>query len=174
MREIAASKIPVVTGIGHEIDETLADLVSDIRGSTPSNVAEILTPDRKIERRKILDNMKKARVNLLDKIEHSLGANREKVEMMRRGILTKYVEPVLSMCVDKIQKCTTRFKDELNFLNNEVKQKIKLLEALNPENVLRQGYAIISGKIDPGIVVKITTITQEIEAEVKKVKERKK
>ena len=55
-----------------------------------------------------------------------------------------------------------------------VQQKIKLLDALNPEKVLRQGYAILSGKISPGNVVKITTYREEIDAEIKKVKERKK
>jgi hypothetical protein len=43
---------------------------------------------------------------------------------------------------------------------------------LNPEKVLEQGYAILSGKISPGNVVKITTFKNEIEAEIKSIKER--
>src|SRR5690606_11706111 len=42
--EIASSKVPVVTGIGHEVDFTIADFVGDYRGATPSQAAEIVIP----------------------------------------------------------------------------------------------------------------------------------
>ena len=54
-----------------------------------------------------------------------------------------------------------------------LQQKLKILEALNPEKVLRQGYAILSGKISPGSFLKITTMKQEIKAEIKEIHERK-
>src|SRR5207244_3883473 len=43
---IFQSKIPVVSAIGHEIDVTVADLVADVRASTPSHAAELVVPDR--------------------------------------------------------------------------------------------------------------------------------
>ncbi len=46
-RAIAASRVPVVTGIGHEIDTTIADLVADVRAATPSNAAEISVPQHR-------------------------------------------------------------------------------------------------------------------------------
>ncbi|MBR2997033.1 exodeoxyribonuclease VII large subunit [Candidatus Saccharibacteria bacterium] len=127
-RKIAASKIPVITGIGHEVDISLADLAADIRASTPSNVAELLTPDRAAQIREI--------DNLTDNIY--------------REIITR-----------------------IDNLASQVDHQKHLLELLNPDKVLKRGYAIISGKIAVGNIVKITTHTQNIKAEIKEVKNAK-
>ena len=151
VRTIAASRIPVITGIGHEVDESLADLAADVRASTPSNAAEMLTKDRAEEKEKLIKMMNRAEQVILQKIEQVKDQNREKIK--------KYLSVI---------------NEKLISAENMIKQKVKLLEALNPEKVLSQGYAILSGKISPGSVVKITTFKQEIEAQIKDIKERKK
>lgn len=150
VRAIAASKIPVITGIGHEVDESLCDLVADVRASTPSNAAEMLTPDKKAIIANVDTSVARVKNIILDKIESALNGSSEKISRAEREI-----------------------KHKIENFSSELKQKIKVLEAMNPEKVLKQGYAIISGKISPGNVVKITTFKQEIEAEIKEMYERK-
>ncbi len=149
VREIAASKIPVITGIGHEVDESLSDLAADLRGSTPSNVAQMLTRDKKTEVTKINENIMRVSNILQDKIRQAEDSINDSIKELRQKIIL-----------------------EIDAINSKLESSIKILEALNPEKVLRQGYAILSGKVSPGNVVKITTEKQEIKAEIKDVKSR--
>ena len=173
VREIAASKIPVITGIGHDRDESLSDLAADVRALTPSNAAEILTNDRAEEKTKLSRVMEKTRQILLQNVETARQENRSKVGSISRGLLTKYIEPMSQANQEKMKKVAQLIRTEFEKIYTELLHKEKLLETLNPEKVLRQGYAIISGKISPGNVVKITTLKQEINAEIKEIYERK-
>ena len=65
-------------------------------------------------------------------------------------------------------------EDEIGLIENDLLQKQRMLEALNPEKILRQGYAIVSGDLKVGGVVKITTFEAEAEAEIRKIREEKK
>lgn len=148
-RKIAASKIPVLTGIGHEIDESLADLVADLRASTPSNAAEMLTPDRKAESARIRDNLASAAKYLIHYFETINATNQSQIKTAHDKILAR-----------------------IENTSNSLKNTKKLLDSLNPENVLKQGYSIVTGNFSPGSTVNITTHKQLIEAEVKNVHNR--
>ncbi|MBR2543366.1 exodeoxyribonuclease VII large subunit [Candidatus Saccharibacteria bacterium] len=149
VRAIASSKIPVVTGIGHEVDESLADLAADLCASTPSNVAEILTPDKKEAKRRVYEVVERFGKTLVERIESEKNNVEDKILRTKESILTK---------VDEYQR----------FLESQM----KILIAHDPEKVLKQGYAILDGKISLGNVVKITTFEKEIKAEIKEIYER--
>ena len=173
VREIAGSRITVITGIGHEIDDSLADLAADVRASTPSNAAEILTHDRTEELVKLSRLMNRVTQATFSQIEQAKSNNFEKIQKISRGLVAKYIEPVLMANSTKMTQMLQKIQGEMQKMQQNIQNKIRLLEVLNPEKVLAQGYAILSGKISPGNVVKITTFKNEIEAEIKKIKERK-
>ena len=172
VREIAASRIPVITGVGHEIDETLADLAADIRASTPSNAAEMLSKDRRAVARDTVTKVVNLRRVIIEKAKMEQFENRQKVERISEGLIGKYIAPMERENREKMQKIMQKIQDELRRYENDLAHQRKVLEVLNPEKVLSQGYAILAGKLSPGNVVKITTFTKEIKAEVKEVHER--
>jgi exodeoxyribonuclease VII large subunit len=172
VREIAASKIPVITGIGHEVDESLADLAADVRASTPSNAAEMLTRDKAEEQEKIGRLMGRARQAIFLEAQRALEQNRSKVFDVSNGLMRRYIEPSLKENREKMKGVLEIIRAELDRKLEKLSHQKTLVSALNPEKVLKQGYAILSGKISPGNVVKITTFKNEIEAEIKSIKER--
>lgn len=149
VRAISASKIPVVTGIGHEIDVSLSDLAADVVGSTPSNVAQLLSKDKTAEILHLKEKVLTLKTNLIEKINRQIDENGSQI-------------------ISVADRTIERIVLELTHLE----EKAKVLNALNPESVLKQGYAILSGNLSPGNVVQITTFDKIIETEVKNVRKR--
>ena len=149
VRAIAASKIPVITGIGHEVDESLCDLAADVVASTPSNAAQMLSRDR----REVILNIRSdiARINNLFNTE---------------------VEKQISAVRDDVLRVGVDLTTKLDALNDEIMAQQKILEQLNPEKVLERGYALIKGEIAIDNVVNITTSKQEVKAKITEIKER--
>ena len=146
VRAVANSRVPIITGIGHEIDQSLCDLAADFAASTPSNVAQILTPNKFDEMRFLRSKILRTNDLLLSKIAELKKYNREKNQEIRDRILQNILD----------QK-------------REIQAKKRILESYNPQNILAKGYALISGEIATGKEITIKTIDKTITAEVKNV-----
>ena len=151
VRAVAASKIPIVTGIGHEIDQSLTDMAADLQASTPSNAAELISKDKRDIEWGIESNISSIARTISNRADFELKRVDEQFEH-----LTKFI------------------KEKINFIYNTLLQRVKILEGLNPEKILENGYAILSGKISPGSVVEITTHDKIINAEIKEIHDRTK
>ena len=150
VRAIAASKIPVITGIGHEVDESLSDLAADVIASTPSNAAQMLTKDKKAEIRNLHDNISRIYTQICSRID--LLSNDAKLKTL---------------------SISSRILSVIEGLEGRIKSTESILKSLNPENVLKNGYAILRGKVEIGSEIEITTHDKDIAAKVTNVRERK-
>jgi len=90
-RTIAASKIPVISAVGHEVDFTIADFVADVRAATPSNAAELVVK----EKRAIVESLGDLEVRLRRGMRRTLAAHRERLERSQgRRVLTDPARPL--------------------------------------------------------------------------------
>ncbi len=121
-RAIAACPIPVIAGVGHEIDVTIADLVADFRAPTPSVAAETAVPDRAVLVR-YLDDLG---LRMPAAIRQLLAERRGEVMLQRTGL-------------ERAIRDVVRRKGE------RMRQAAGKLEALSPLASLRRGYAVPLG-----------------------------
>ena len=125
-RAIAASRIPTIVAIGHEVDISLAELAADQRASTPSNAAQLLVPDR----RHALERLRETQA--------SLGSS------LQRSVTDAYTH--LHVQVDGLTHMTDQF---LQRVGQDLTLHSQVLAALNPAVALQRGYAIIRAGNQP-------------------------
>lgn len=145
-KEIFKSKIPIISAVGHEVDFTISDLVSDFRAATPSQAAEIAVPLESDILKTIKDLESKINKSILDVLFYE----KEKLNNYKRLLNANSPEVILSNSYLEIDRIAEKTRNiVLNRLEKE-KLKIKslndLLEAHNPLNVLKKGYTIIEDK----------------------------
>jgi exodeoxyribonuclease VII large subunit len=151
-RAIAASRVPVVTGVGHETDFTIADFVADRRAPTPSAAAEIVTPDRgelaldvAALRRGLADYMIQRLQILrgdLDDLQHRLGL------ASPRGALANARQRL----DDLLQRAEVVIHHKLELHRAGLVGMLHTLAAVGPASVLTRGYAIVKRLADDHVV----------------------
>lgn len=155
VRAIATSRIPVLTGIGHEVDESLADLAADVRASTPSNAAEILVPDRSA-----------MHIHLMN---------------IKTQIQREFNHQITTVCDKIYHQMNNSFQEiqhRINLKLQSLSETVRILHSFDPNAVLRRGYAILRSdsrsphNFLPGETISITTHQQILTAEVTNVQKR--
>jgi exodeoxyribonuclease VII large subunit len=143
-RAIYASKIPVISAVGHEIDYTIADYVADLRAPTPSAAAELVVKDRtEILRRiqNLTQRMENFILNRIDFIKKRLEiAGKERLKQWMQSFVMEY-----SQALDNLKiRLNNSFKTSIQQTKNKLLIQKEKLEALHPQNILKRGYSITS------------------------------
>ncbi|MDA3956989.1 exodeoxyribonuclease VII large subunit [Oceanispirochaeta sp.] len=144
VRAVASSRLSIITGIGHEIDFSLADFAADLRAATPSAAAEIVSQNS-IEAPTRVKQMKS---QLMQAMKHSFEKQRWRLSLCDRVVLQAALLDQISQRQQTID--FWRMETKRTFLNriNEFKHinrmNIEFLEASSPEKILSRGYALVS------------------------------
>lgn len=170
VRAVYASKIPVISGIGHERDWTLVDFAADARGATPSNAAEILFPSRD----ELLENLRYSQSQIIFGIKRIFERKQETIKMFLRisqnwfSRINRELEFAAQNIVAGMKKMQTgiiraieiiQLKKEnilrqesswLKNIGNKLGHAQSILKAFDPSANLQKGYSILSKN---GVVV---------------------
>lgn len=142
-RAVAASRIPVISGIGHEIDFTIADFAADLRAPAPSAAAELATPNQE-DLRMDLDRLTS---QLDDLFDGGLANQRQALRQARQALA--YASPLKSIQQAKQQlrqgqsRLHRTIRQDMARLDEILTSRIRALEAANPASILARGYAAV-------------------------------
>lgn len=149
VRAIAASRIPTLTGIGHEVDLSLSDLAADVYAATPSNAAQIIVPDRR-------DSIRRVRMQVQSLVPRLLSL----VDQTRQGL------------EGRISSAAMTAERKIDAERDRLRQTRRLLAEFDPQRVLERGYALLRGTVAVGQTIEIETRQAIIKAKVEKYDER--
>lgn len=146
--EIFNSRIPTVSAVGHEVDFTISDFVSDMRAPTPSAAGELVSPSLQ-EMINDLLNKKEFLHRAID--IKFLNAKRD-VDLLHKGLKGNNPKDIIEKRIKEVNS----LEEKLNFLGKRKIDKAKdelialnsILQTLNPLNTLGRGYSVIMDKED--------------------------
>lgn len=142
-RAVADCPVPVVSGVGHEIDFTIVDFVADVRAPTPSAAAELVSPEVEELARNLAD-LQKA---LLDAVQNRLAQARDRLEAQTWALQRLSPQVRLNSYRQQVDTLTARagqaVRHTLSLHRSRLTALTARLEALNPQAVLSRGYAIV-------------------------------
>jgi len=152
VRAVAASRVPVISGVGHETDFSLCDFAADLRAPTPSAAAELATPDGAELRAAIVQQ----RQRLARALTAHLQSRRRQITTFTRAL--RHLAPAvrLANARQRVDDLHARAAQAFVYRRERAQQQVSALRArltaLDPTAVLTRGYAIIRAQ-DTGVVL---------------------
>ncbi len=151
-RAIARSRIPVISGVGHETDFTIADFVADYRASTPTAAATAAVPDIEEWKGEVLERQQE----LSSLLENRLVDLRENLEHTQRDLVRVNPTRMIDSRRQHLDELTERLQSRIDHLlvlkNERLRGTVGQLHSLSPLLTIARGYAIVRRDSDRAVV----------------------
>ena len=162
VRAVAASPIPVISGVGHETDFTLCDFAADLRAATPTAAAELATPITIAE-------LQGANGYYADKLAEQIGSILDRAFVNVDDTVQRlgYVSPLRRIQRDQqtldgwIQRLNVGQAHRQGLMREKLFGLGSRLDALNPAKVLARGYAILTRESDGKVVTSAADVARD-------------
>ncbi|MDK0708036.1 exodeoxyribonuclease VII large subunit [Clostridium perfringens] len=146
--EIFNSRIPTVSAVGHEVDFTISDFVSDMRAPTPSAAGELVSPSLQ----EMINDLVNKKEFLHRAIDRRFLNSKRDVDLLHKGLKVNNPKHIIEKRIKEVNS----LEEKLNFLGKRKIDKAKdelialnsILQTLNPLNTLGRGYSVIMDKED--------------------------
>jgi exodeoxyribonuclease VII large subunit len=138
VRAVAASPIPVVSAVGHEVDTTLCDFAADLRAPTPSAAAELITPDQAALQQRLGAELRKLQLALRRKLEPL----QFRVDQMQRRLDAQSPQRRVLQTMDRLQRAHLALQRAMHRKFDQLRQtqrhQANRLQALNPGALIQR------------------------------------
>ena len=150
---ISKVKTPVISAVGHEIDFTIADFVSDMRAPTPSAAAELVVPDRL----ELLESLEAKKGKLRTHISNMVKNYEERLDSVSKSYGFKIPFNIYNDHVQRIDELSLDLGKHLDDRLDESEDRLKViddrLKIMNPLNILKKGYSVVYNA-ESGAIIK--------------------
>jgi exodeoxyribonuclease VII large subunit len=166
VRAVAATRTPIVTGVGHETDFTLVDFAADLRAPTPSAAAEMISPDREalLQSLQMLDDdlQNVMRDALLD-LRSDLRAQETTLRIVSPTARLQNVRQQLDEWAHRAQSAA---EARVGMARTEWEGARRLLESVNPTAILSRGYALVWAESDTRLIHSTKQVSADVELKI--------
>lgn len=142
-RAIAASQIPVVSAVGHEVDYTIADFVADLRAPTPSAAAELVVPEQAQLRNGILETMRHQQMLL----SRMISAEKNRLAGLKSSYGLRRPQDILKQRQQRLDELAHTCKRALRHTLESKRSRVEALAQRNrdlaPDSILNRGYSLV-------------------------------